>query len=84
MLLAVAVAEVATVPLFVAKPPFMTFLSFVVLIGLLGIIYSFGFAPMEKVAHAEPEPRWTATTYVLAAMLLAAFCLIPTYAIFRL
>jgi hypothetical protein len=54
------------------------------LLALLGCIYSFGFAPLEQVAHAEPEPRWTVTTYALAATLLAALCLIPAYAIFRL
>jgi NADH:ubiquinone oxidoreductase subunit 6 (subunit J) len=84
MFLAIAVAEIAAVPLFIAKPPFLSFLSIVVLIGLLGVIYLFGFAPMEKVARAEPAPRWAATTYVLAAMLLVALCLIPAYAIFRL
>lgn len=86
MLCAAVVAEVAAVPLLVAEPPFpfVTFLSFVLLLALLGCIYSFGFAPLEQLAHAEPEPRWTGTTYALAATLLAALCLIPAYAIFRL
>jgi hypothetical protein len=80
------VAELAAVPLLVAGPkfPFMTFVSLVVLLVLMGCVYSLGFAPMEQLAHAEPELRWTTTTYVLAAIALAALCLIPAYAIFRL
>ena len=83
---ALAVAELAAVPLLVAGPtvPFVAFASLVVLLGVSGCIYSFGFAPMEQLPHAEPEPRWTATAYVLAAMGLVALCLIPAYAIFRL
>jgi len=83
---ALAVAELAAVPLFIAGPtiPFVAFISLVVLLGVLGCVYSFGFAPMERLAHAEQEPKWTATTYVLAALGLVALCLIPAYAIFRL
>src|SRR5712692_215883 len=83
---AMAVAELAAVPLLVAGPtvPFVAFVSLVVLLGVSGCVYSFGFAPMEQLAHAEPEPQWTTTTYVLAAMGLVALCLIPAYAIFRL
>src|SRR6267143_358950 len=71
------VAELAAVPLAIAGPK-------VALMVLVGCVYSFGFAPMEQLAHAEPEPQWSPTTYVLAAMLLVALCLIPAYAIFRL
>jgi hypothetical protein len=86
MLCATVVAVIVAMPLMVAETPipFMTFSFFVLLLALLGCIYSFGFAPLEQVAHAEPEPRWTVTTYALAATLLAALCLIPAYAIFRL
>ena len=79
-------AEIAAVPLVIAgtKVPLAVFFALVALLTLLGCIYSFGFAPLEQLVHAEPEPRWTATTYTLAAMLLAALCLIPAYAIFRL
>ena len=86
MVAGLAVAELAAVPLVAAGPrvPLMTFVSLVVLLVLLGCVYSFGFAPMEPLAYAEPEPQWTATTYVLAGMLLVALCLIPAYAIFRL
>ena len=80
------VAELAAVPLAIAGPkvPLITFVSLVALLVLVGCVYSFGFAPMEQLAHAEPEPQWSPTTYVLAAMLLVALCLIPAYAIFRL
>jgi hypothetical protein len=83
---ALGVAELAAVPLLVAGPtvPLMTFASLLALLGLSGCVYSFGFAPMEQLAHAEPEPRWRATTYVLVAMALVGLLLIPTYAIFRL
>jgi|SRR5882672_1013586 len=84
---ALGVAELVTVPLLVVpRLPFLTFLSLVVAVFLLGCIYSYGFAPMEQLVHAEPEPRWTwtGTTIALAAMLLIAFSLIPIYAIFRL
>lgn len=83
---ALGIAELAALPLLVAGPtlPFMAFVSLVVLLGVAGCVYSFGFAPMEQLAQAEPEPRWTATTYILVAMALVALCLIPAYAIFRL
>src|SRR6267143_1211972 len=71
---AMAVAELAAVPLLIAGPtvPLMVFVSLLLLLGLSGCVYSFGFAPMEQLAQAEPEPRWTATTYVLVAMALVA------------
>jgi hypothetical protein len=85
---ALAVAELATVPLLFVAPrlPFATFLSLVVAVFLLGCIYSYGFAPLERLAHAEPEPRWTwtGTNAALVVMLLIALSLIPIYAIFRL
>jgi hypothetical protein len=86
VLSATVVAMIVAVPLMVADPPIplATFTLLVLLLAVLGCIYSFGFAPLEQVARAEPEPRWTVTTYVLAATLLAALCLIPAYAIFRL
>jgi len=86
VLSAAAVAEIAAVPLMLVKPPlpFVNFLSLVVLLALMGCVYSFGFAPMEQLPYAEAEPRWTATTYALVAVALAALCLIPAYAIFRL
>jgi len=64
----------------------VTFLSLAVAVFLLGSIYSFGFAPLERLAHAEPEPgwRWTSTNAALVVMLLIALSLIPIYAIFRL
>jgi hypothetical protein len=85
VLAALAVANLSAVPILLAggAVAFTAAASGVLLVGVLGCIYSFGFAPMEQLARAEPEQQWTAPAIMLAVVLLAAVSLVALYAIFR-
>jgi hypothetical protein len=52
------------------------------LVGV-GLVYAFGFAPLERVSRAEPVPALRRTTCVFLAALIAALGLVPIYLLLR-
>ncbi len=52
-------------------------------IVVIGLIYSFLFAPLERISRAEPMPVMRRTTYVLLFALIVALALVPIYALVR-
>ena len=59
----------------------MVELTFTVVV--IGLIYSFVFAPLERISRAEPAPVIRLTTYVLLFALIVALALVPIYAFVR-
>jgi hypothetical protein len=49
----------------------------------VGLIYSFGFAPLDRISRAEPAPAMRRTTYLFLIALAAALALVPIYVLMR-
>lgn len=85
MLLSLIVAEVLV--FIVAKqferPSVSLMAAFIATLVGVGLIYSFGFAPLEHVSRAEPVPALRRTTYVFLVALIAALALVPIYILMR-
>jgi hypothetical protein len=85
LLLSLIVAEVLV---FIAanefeRPSVGLMAAFLATLVGAGLIYSFGYAPLERVSRAEPAPTMRRTTYVFLAALIAALALVPIYIFMR-
>ena len=85
MLLSLIVAEVLV---FVVanqfeRPSVGLMAVFIATLVGVGLIYSFGFAPLERISRAEPAPAMRRTTYLFLIALAAALALVPIYVLMR-
>ena len=85
MLLAPIVAEVLVfiVARQFERPSIGLMAVFIATLVGVGLVYSFGFAPFERVLQAEPTPVLRRITYVFLAALIAALGLVPIYLLMR-